>query len=303
MRYPTTAEAAMSLLLGLAVTVLAREGALLQVSPYYTDVDTGITFYGQDLSNDFRFGMVLPTEPTTDLIMQLVTPLKDGAGWGGIALGNTMLGHLMLVTWADGNQVMISPRIAQDKTAAGVVPYTRSPITLSPISHGTFVNATHVSSTFLCAGCINHDSFDPAWAGGGSSSNQNVYFGYAFSQAAVENPSSLSTALSDHTSDGKYAAFRVDLSAAKSDKYDQYTALVGEGSDSGGDKDIETGGVAPTTTAEGTPPTSPAEHGWTDPETEMPNDGDSSHRQLSSVGVFILVAMGAVYLGQAILSD
>jgi hypothetical protein len=105
---------------------------------------------------------------------------------------------------------------------------------LTTIKRGTFVNSTHVSSTFLCAGCINEDSFDAGW-----SSNRDVFFAHAYSQAAVEKPSSLERVLSNHTSEGgRYAEFRVVLSDARSDEYERYAALARPGDV---DADLEDG--------------------------------------------------------------
>jgi hypothetical protein len=43
--------------------------------------------------------MMMPQQPTTDFIAQLVVPLTDGAGWGGVSLGSDMTGPLLLATW------------------------------------------------------------------------------------------------------------------------------------------------------------------------------------------------------------
>jgi hypothetical protein len=65
----------------------------------YTDLNTGIAFNGHGSQSDWVFGMMLPEQPTTDFIAQLVSPLDDGAGWGGVSLGSSMTGPLLLVTW------------------------------------------------------------------------------------------------------------------------------------------------------------------------------------------------------------
>ena len=65
----------------------------------YTDVDTGIAFNGYDSPTGYQFGMIMPQQPTTDFIAQLVSPLTDGAGWGGVSLGGSMAGPLLLVAW------------------------------------------------------------------------------------------------------------------------------------------------------------------------------------------------------------
>jgi hypothetical protein len=49
---------------------------------------------------------------------------------------------------------MTAARMATDYSAIDVVPYPahRNPITISPIAQATFINDTHVSSTFLGGG-------------------------------------------------------------------------------------------------------------------------------------------------------
>lgn len=86
------------LLLTLPAVITAQGLPSSQIG-LYIDIDTGIKLYGAVLSNGYRFGMVMPSEPTTDFIMQLISPLQDGAGWGGVSLQGSMRGPLLLVTW------------------------------------------------------------------------------------------------------------------------------------------------------------------------------------------------------------
>ena len=78
-----------------AAAIPARGGS----ANSYTDVDTGTRFQGHVDPDGYLFGMMTPQQPTTDFIGQLVVPLTDGAGWGGVSLGNSMTGPLLLVTW------------------------------------------------------------------------------------------------------------------------------------------------------------------------------------------------------------
>ncbi|SPQ26549.1 4e59daff-1a87-49d7-815d-3f2ddb9e9e1f [Thermothielavioides terrestris] len=167
------------LLLPWAAVIAGREVGPPKTGSY-TDIDTGITFHGYVPQSAYRFGMVLPQEPTTDFIAQLVSPLSDKGGWGGIGFASSMIGTLLLAT-----------------CYAGVVPYTANPITLSPIKRGTYVNSTHITSTFLCGGCINDHSFSPAQS---KDSKSGVYLVYAYSQAAVTDPAGIKATLPDHTS-------------------------------------------------------------------------------------------------------
>ncbi|ROW01000.1 hypothetical protein VSDG_02725 [Cytospora chrysosperma] len=171
----------------------------------YTDSNTNITFLGY-ANEGFHFGMALPADPKEDLIMQLVSPLKDGGGWGGVDFGEYMTGHLLLVAWpntAKDNTVMVSPRIATGyEISDGANIYKANPITITQIPDGTFVNDTHVSATFVCGGCLNSDSF--------SGDDKTATFSYAYAYAAVDDPSDVDSRLSDHTANGEpYGPFDV----------------------------------------------------------------------------------------------
>jgi hypothetical protein len=197
---------------------------------------------------------------------------------------------------------MTAARIATGHTTTDVTPYTSNPITISPIPQGTFVNSTHVSSTFLCTGCINSDSFDPALAA--DTADRDVFFGYAFSQTAVDSPSDIDTALSDHTGRGAgYSSFRVVLSEAKSDDYEQYAAMV-RGGEEGGEleePDASSSTAASETSTAGPATTATTGNGCYESECEMPSGSDYSHRELSRSEFYALLLVGAVYLGQALM--
>lgn len=96
MRYSKPSSILKTLLLASA-TAAPSQGRSLTDS--YTDADTGITFHGYASPPSYLFGMVLPQQPTTDLIVQLVSPLTEGGGWGGVSFGSSMTGPLLLVTW------------------------------------------------------------------------------------------------------------------------------------------------------------------------------------------------------------
>lgn len=136
------------------LALLAYTSAVAGAAAPYTDPKTGITFetnFASDVEG-FSFGMVLPETITTDFIGQLVVPLTSGSGWGGVSLGGAMTGHLMVVAWPNGDEVMTSFRLATSYANPGV--YDNSTVTALPIANGTFVNSTHLSSTFVCQGCI-----------------------------------------------------------------------------------------------------------------------------------------------------
>ena len=196
---------------------------------------------------------------------------------------------------------MTTARMATDYSAIDVVPYPahRNPITISPITQATFINDTHVSSTFLCGGCINSDSFDPAWANANNSSDRDVFFGWACSQTAVEDPADIDTRLSDHTvgAGGGHGTFRVELRDTKSDDYDAYAAMAMADEDGAGSQ-------APTpTTTEVLPVPTKTDGGveCSESECDVPSGADFSHREMRPMQFYALTMLGVVYLGQAFL--
>ena len=103
-----------TLILSIVGTTTAASGDGLPQATKYIDNNSNITFLGY-ANKGFHFGMALPSDPKDDVIVQLVSPLKDGGGWGGVDFGASMTGPLMVVAWpntAKENTVMVSPRIA-----------------------------------------------------------------------------------------------------------------------------------------------------------------------------------------------
>ncbi|CAN8102704.1 unnamed protein product [Discula destructiva] len=204
----------------------ANEGS--PTASQYTDTETSITFLGYaPAGTGFKFGMALPTTPTTDLIVQLISPLNDeGGGYGAIDFGSTMTGYLMIAAWPDitTSAVKVSPRIATGyEVPNGANIYTASNITITPIAAGTFVNDSHVAATFVCGGCIVASSFQSAV----SSNAASATFSYAYSLTTVSEPGDVDTQLSDHTLKGElYGPFDVALKSAESSQYESWARLT-----------------------------------------------------------------------------
>lgn len=174
------------------LALLAYISAVAGAAAPYADPKTGITFetnFASDVEG-FSFGMVLPETITTDFIGQLVVPLTNGAGWGGVSLGGAMTGHLMFVAWPNGDEVMTSFRLATSYANPGV--YENSTVTALPIANGTFVNSTHLSSTFVCQGCIVGGTTTFA------ATDSAPVIGYAVSTSNPTTVSDASTALVYH---------------------------------------------------------------------------------------------------------
>lgn len=210
-----------------AAAFLRRQNDGNPSASQYTDAKTNITFLGYaPATTGFTFGFALPTSPTSDLIVQLVSPLNDaGGGYGAIDFGASMTGFLMVAAWPDPGTkaVKVSPRIATGyEIANGANLYTAANLTITPIAAGTFTNATHVAATFVCGGCVAApDSFQRAVAAG------KTTFSYAYSLTAVADPGDVDSALSDHTAKGElYGPFDVALAGAESSQYETWAAMT-----------------------------------------------------------------------------
>ncbi|KAH8897190.1 CBD9-like protein [Thozetella sp. PMI_491] len=281
----------MSALASLAAALFAAAAVAQNptASPY-TDTHTGILFQGFQDGTGYQFGIAMPKTPSSDFIVQLMSPLTNGAGWAGVDFGSTMSNFLLLVAWPNGNDVMISPRYARGYAQSDTVVYTANPITLQPIAKGTFVNGTHVAATFVCQGCINADSF--------AASAQGETFAYAYSSVAVNSPSNPSTLLSDHTAHGEpYGSFSIALTQAYSDQYPTWAALAATGSTSAsaGGATATATKTAPGNTAAPTTPTGAS--------TTSPSGSDTDEMEsdpsLGGFGIATLTFVGLLYVLQA----
>lgn len=297
-----------SSLMGLVLTILTSTttsaSLLRRANPSasaYTDAETNITFLGYAPANtDFKFGMALPSSPTTDLIAQIISPLNsDGSGYGAIDFGSAMTGFLMIAAWPDSTGgVKISPRIATGyEVSNGANVYSATNITLTPIASGTFVNNTHVAATFVCGGCIVADSFESAVTKGSASTT----FSYAYSLTAVADPSDVDTQLSDHTLKGElYGPFDVTLKSAESNQYESWVALTKAATASA---TASAGASAATSTAAAAASGEASSSGSSASSSSSSSSSEADPEYgvgLSPSAIVALVGLGFVYVLQAV---
>ncbi|KAL4724630.1 hypothetical protein ACLX1H_008072 [Fusarium chlamydosporum] len=210
-------------------------------SSAYTDPKTGIEFQ-RWVDDDFTVGYAVPETLGKDLIAQMVFPK---AGWGGISFNGGMIGGMLFVGWANGDDIVTSFRMAS--SYANPEKYTNTTVKATPIPDGTFINSTHVSYTFLCEGCV----VDKVT----TLTSENPIVGYAYSTIAVEGtPSDPEAALSYHGAG--FGQFGLDIKAAASAKFADWAAMAKEvisspGNGSGGNGTMPVPGnsttVPPTT--------------------------------------------------------
>ncbi|KAI8941204.1 hypothetical protein NX059_002442 [Plenodomus lindquistii] len=143
-----------STIVGSAVALLGFfRTAIAATTPVaYTDPNTDIDFQLLNAVGDFNIGIALPETIDSDLIGQLVVPITAKGAWGAVSFGGGMLNHLLLVAWANGEEVVSTFRTAGAYANPAV--YDATEVSALPITNGTFVNGTHFSYTFLCKGCI-----------------------------------------------------------------------------------------------------------------------------------------------------
>lgn len=282
-----------TLILSIVGTTKAAGSDGLPQASKYIDSNSNITFLGY-ANQGFHFGMALPQDPKDDLIVQLVSPLKNGGGWGGIDFGASMTGPLMVVAWpntAKDNTVMISPRVATGyEIDNGANAYKANPITITQIPDGTFVNDTHVSATFVCGGCLNADSF--------GAENTTATFAYAYAYDPVADPADPDTTLSDHTANGEpYGAFGVTVAQAKSGEYSNWAALTGTAAAASG---TAAAGASATSGAGAAAQTGSSSSSSSGGEHSSSSEDYSDVSGLSGGAIFALVGVGLIYVLQAV---
>lgn len=197
------------------LALLAYTSAVAGAAAPYTDPNTGITFetfFASDV--DLSFGMVVPETITTDFIAQLVVPLTDGSGWGGISFGGGMTDHLIFVAWPNGDDIMTSFRLASSYANPAV--YTNTTLAALPIANGTFVNSTHLSYTFVCQGCIIGGTMTFA------ATDSAPVLGYAVSTSNPTSVSDSSSALVYH--DAASNEYGFSISSAQSASFETWAS-------------------------------------------------------------------------------
>ncbi|KAK0701514.1 hypothetical protein B0T21DRAFT_455792 [Apiosordaria backusii] len=297
-----------------------------------TDPLTNVTFlnFYPSTSPNFRLSFALPIETTPsskDLLIQIITPLNPNhSGWGGIALSSSgMRGGLLVAAW----YVPPPPRPARKRNLHLHPPPTHHLLRLShphlqrlrhrpaisPIPSGTYLNKTHLVSTFLCGGCVkNPDGFQI------SPDNQKARLAYAFS--AIDVPAdnydreAQQVKMSDHTGGGELGGegwFEIVVDEARSDIFGEWAKMAGRGGESEGtgpgptdDGGLVTSSVsvaaatsAVTASATSTTETGePIESGGGVGDDGESRGGDARYDGLSPLAVVVMGLVGGMYLVQ-----
>ncbi|KAK7189588.1 hypothetical protein DPSP01_001582 [Paraphaeosphaeria sporulosa] len=181
----------------------------------YTDPNTGIDFQQYSATGvAFSLGIAFPETLGSDLIGQLVVPITKTGAWGAVSLGGGMLNHLLLVAWANGEEVVSTFRTAGAYANPAV--YDATKVSALPIANGTFVNSTHFSYTFLCEGCI---------VGGDTTfkaTDDPPVLGWALSSGNPTTPSDPASELPYH--DAGFGLYGQPIAAAQSADFETWAS-------------------------------------------------------------------------------
>ncbi|KAK0444192.1 cellobiose dehydrogenase [Desarmillaria tabescens] len=162
-----------------------------QLGTQYVDPDNGITFYGL-------------TDPVHEFIGEIVAPIATE--WSGVSPVGAMIRNILLVAWANGDEVVSSARWATDYIQPLVRLWFGPILTDLP---STKVNSTHWKWVYRCENCTKSVGF--SWDGGGLDSSSFGAPAWVFSDVPVDDPSDSQSTFEEHTDFGFYG---LDFSAA-----------------------------------------------------------------------------------------
>ncbi|KAF8905671.1 hypothetical protein CPB85DRAFT_1437210 [Mucidula mucida] len=213
------------------VTTVAGQGA------QYIDPDNGITFWGiTDAVHKVTYGYVFPPADSgsTEFIGEIVAPIDTA--WAGVSPKGAMLQTILLVAWANGNNVVSSARFATDY----VQPTEMSGPVLTDLP-STTVSDTQWKWVYRCQNCTT-------WSTGSLNTNSSGAPAWVWSSAPVDDPSDPQSTFEEHTDFGFYG---LDFSSAHVSQadYDNWAA---------GGTGTPTTTIASTTTTTTTGPTASA---------------------------------------------
>ncbi|PQE24748.1 cellobiose dehydrogenase protein [Rutstroemia sp. NJR-2017a WRK4] len=210
---------------------------------YYTEPNTGITFYTSTEVNGtivgdgelslvsqggYTFGMALPPSATTvdsyDYIGLIIGSLPNGTGWSGVVHGQTqsaaMPGHLLLIAWPYKNQIMTSFRYGSYSTP--VLYYGSASVT----QLYTNVNSTHWTLVYKCTNCFKFD--DPSQSAYNvSTSDPSGAFEYGWAQniGAPDNPGDPANAVIYQHNNGM-GEFQIKVASATQASYSKWASMT-----------------------------------------------------------------------------
>ncbi|EMR89102.1 putative cellobiose dehydrogenase protein [Botrytis cinerea BcDW1] len=210
---------------------------------YYTEPNTGITFYTSTEVNGtivgdgefslvslggYTFGMALPPSALTtdsyDYIGLIIGSLPNGTGWSGVVHGQqlsaAMPGHLLLIAWPYNGQIITSFRYGSYATP---VLYGGSASVTQLYSS---INSTHWVLVYKCTNCFKFD--DPTQTAYNVSTSAGGFeYGWAQNIGAPDNPSDPANAVlypAEHNNG--MGEFSIKVASATQSSYSKWASMT-----------------------------------------------------------------------------
>jgi len=207
--------------LGLVSTIVNAQSSVA-----WTDPVTGITFQAfQSADYGYSFGLALPTNPTNELIGQLIAPID---AWAGVDFGGAMVNNLLLPGWAYDGNIVWEFRMASDYTLP--YKYNGTEQVITALDCGTYVNSTHWSYTFVCTNCNTWVDTNGATVTV-DLTGTFALFGWSLGTDTPADPSDPNSSLIEHEGFGLYGMI---LTAATNANYESFKTCGGNGGGGGG---------------------------------------------------------------------
>jgi cellobiose dehydrogenase (acceptor) len=150
----------------------------------------------------------------SSLVKAQLTAVQEGpiTGWSGVSLGGGMTSSLLIVAWANGDEVVSSFR----EIASYVDPDIYSGDAVAETMY-TSVNSTHFSWTFRCYNCAGTYGIDLT--------GTSAVVGWAVSSGTVTDVTDPDSAIPYHSAGmGQYGLV---LTSAQSSEYDTWLSAAG----------------------------------------------------------------------------
>ncbi|KAK4643125.1 hypothetical protein QC761_409760 [Podospora bellae-mahoneyi] len=198
--------------LGLTAPV-PRQFAFEPDSVAYEDPDTGLKFSSYTSARGISWRVAIPEDipegdKIFDTVLQVEAPID--VGWAGFAWGGHMTYNPLTIVWPNGNDVVLSSRIAYGYYSPPEYPNAEYKI----VKTGTHVNATHFQITAVCTGCsrwgdedIGFTELDPEY---------DSTLAFAYGDYPVDTPEDPSSTFGIHDSLG-HPVFSLGTQAKNAD--------------------------------------------------------------------------------------
>ncbi|KLU82084.1 hypothetical protein MAPG_01161 [Magnaporthiopsis poae ATCC 64411] len=184
----------------LGAVALLGGNALGQDSVPFLDPLTGFTFAKYENELGVSYSVAVPDGVAAgkpyDVVLQM-TSRKD-LGWFAMAWGGSMTYNPIALSWANGNEAVLTSRMA----FGYYVPLAYTDAKYEILPKGTFVNATHFQVTAKCSGCTSWGNDDIGVTYLEPKGDQ--YFAFAYSSTPVDEPNNPESGFSMHDSTGHW---------------------------------------------------------------------------------------------------